>query len=250
MRDGKMQTENARFADWVQQALRRSQPVFTYFLTPDAQQQLCALARAQGLMCGLFAGCDEPERAIVGLWLTGCDPEISPVRILKLSWDGRYAAPEHRDVLGAYLGLGLERETLGEIRLDESCAYMAVEESVVSYVCSSFESVGRAKVKIQEVPEGHMPAAKPGSVDKINVPSQRLDCVVAQVFKLSRSKAQALIAAGLVQLNWKQETRSDVQVDENDLISARGNGRVRIRSVLGRSRKDRLFLEVERFGNP
>lgn len=247
--ESEMHREAARFADLIRRAERGRRAVFSEFLTPDAQARLIALARREGLETGLFGGGEDAERAVVGVWQEGCEPDCSPIRIVRITWDGRYAAPQHRDVLGACLGLGLERETLGDIRLEGSSAYVAALPAIAGYLEQHLESVGSASVRTAEY-DGEMPAAEQGARAVVNVPSLRLDAVLAQTLRLSRAKAQPLIRGGAVNRNWAEETRPDVELAQGDVISVRGHGRVKVHAVQGESRKGRLFIEVETFLKP
>ena len=247
--ESEMHREMARFADLIREAERGRCAVFSEFLTPDAQARLIALARREGLETGLFGGGEDAERAVVGIWQEGCEPDCSPIRIVRITWDGRYAAPQHRDVLGACLGLGLERETLGDIRLEGSSAYVAALPAIAGYLEQHLDSVGSASVRSSEY-DGEMPAAEQGARAVVNVPSLRLDAVLAQTLRLSRAKAQTLIRGGAVNRNWAEETRPDVELAEGDVISVRGHGRVKVHAVQGESRKGRLFIEVETFLKP
>ena len=249
MNQAELKVETARFTDLVRRATRSNRAVCSDFLNPDAQQRLSALARREGLEVSLFGGSDDPERAVVALWQPGCEPEDSPIQVIRLSWDGRYAAPQHRDVLGAYLGLGLDRETLGDIRLEGESAYLAVLPAIASYLESSLDSVGRASVKVS-YHDGMMPAAEVGQRSVVNVPSLRLDAVLAQTLRLARAKAQTLVKGGAVRVNWQETERTDLDVKDGDMISVRGHGRVKVHSVQGESRKGRLFVEVETFLKP
>ena len=89
MNQTELKVETARFTDLVRRATRSSRPVCSDFLNPDAQQRLCALARREGLETGLYGGSDDAERAVVALYQPGCEPEESPIQILRLKWDGR-----------------------------------------------------------------------------------------------------------------------------------------------------------------
>ena len=247
--ESEMHREMARFADLIRGAERGRRAVFSEFLTPDAQARLIALARRESLETGLFGGGEDAERAVVGIWQEGCEPDCSPIRIVRITWDGRYAAPQHRDVLGACLGLGLERETLGDIRLEGSSAYVAALPAIAGYLEQHLDSVGSASVRSSKY-DGEMPAAEQGARAVVNVPSLRLDAVLAQTLRLSRAKAQTLIRGGAVNRNWAEETRPDVELAEGDVISVRGHGRVKVHAVQGESRKGRLFIEVETFLKP
>lgn len=249
MNETDQRMETARFADLVRRAGRGVRPVFSVFLTPDARSRLLALARREGLESGCFGGCEDPERAVVGLWQPGCEPEEAPVSVVAIEWDGRYAAPQHRDVLGACLGLGLQRETMGDIRLQGDCAYVASTPAIADFLVENLHEVGRASVRTSHF-AGELPAAESGKRAVVNVPSLRLDAVLAQTLHLSRARAQVLVRGGAVQRNWQETDRTDAEIAEGDVLSIRGYGRIRVHSVQGESRKGRLFLEVETFLRP
>lgn len=196
-----------------------------------------------------MAPATDAERAVVGLWQPGCAPEEAPIAVVSIAWDGRYAAPQHRDVLGACLGLGLQRETLGDIRLEGDCAYVAAtppSQTTSSKTCT--RSAAR-RSPFRATTESS-PAAESGRREVVNVPSLRLDAMLAQTLHLSRARAQALIRGGAVQKNWQITDRTDAEIAQGDVLSIRGSGRIRVHSVQGESRKGRLFLEVETFLRP
>ena len=152
-------------------------------------------------------------------------------------------------MLGACLGLGLQRETLGDIRLEGDCAYVAATPAIADYLIENLHEVGRAKVSLSRY-DGELPAAESGRREVVNVPSLRLDAVLAQTLHLSRARAQTLIRGGAVQKNWQITDRTDAEIAQGDVLSIRGSGRIRVHSVQGESRKGRLFLEVETFLRP
>ena len=240
--ESEMHREMARFADLIRGAERGRRAVFSEFLTPDAQARLIALARREGLETGLFGGGEDAERAVVGIWQEGCEPDCSPIRIVRITWDGRYAAPQHRDVLGACLGLGLERETLGDIRLEGSSAYVAALPAIAGYLEQHLDSVGSASVRSSEY-DGEMPAAEQGARAVVNVPSLRLDAVLAAMLRCSRGMASELIAAGRVEINHLPADKPHAPVYEGDVFTVRGKGRFGLTALPGKSKKDRQIIE-------
>ena len=79
------------------------------------------------------------------------------------------------------------------------------------------------------------------------VATPRLDAVVAAAFSTSRGKAADLIAAGRVQLNYRECGKSDRLVAEGDVLSCRGLGKAVVKELGGRSKKGRVMLELERW---
>jgi RNA-binding protein YlmH len=82
---------------------------------------------------------------------------------------------------------------------------------------------------------------------KDTVASLRLDNVIASAFSLSRAKAAEAIRSGIVFVNSIQSEKPDMQVDEGAKLVLRGKGKAYLRVVGGRTRKDRLFVEIEKF---
>ena len=79
------------------------------------------------------------------------------------------------------------------------------------------------------------------------VASERLDCVVAARFNLSREKAQNLIKGGFVEHNYETATKIDVDTKAGDIISARGFGKFVIRDISTLTKKGRLRLFADKY---
>ena len=77
--------------------------------------------------------------------------------------------------------------------------------------------------------------------------SMRLDALVASGFGMARSKAAALIESGKVELNYAQCLKPDREVREGDVIAARGLGKLRLETVGGRTKKDRISVTILRY---
>ena len=67
------------------------------------------------------------------------------------------------------------------------------------------------------------------------------------IFAGKRGEAQHLIESGLVKRNHAQELRGDVHLEEGDLLSIRGYGRMKVLEFEGRTRKGRLAVRIFRY---
>ena len=225
----------------------------TRFLEPSALPTVNAAAAWAGVKAALWGGYEGAERCVAAFYAD--DPPDAgdwPILALRLQWNGRFATPGHRDLLGAVMGLGIEREMTGDIAMgvyrDAPCAYLFALREVADYVAANLDSAGRASLKVSVATEE--PALLPPEGDslRLTVQQPRLDAVLAAACRLSRSEAQRLIAAGLVKLNHVPQLRPDARLEEGDLISARGYGRVRVTAFQGESRRGRQVVEVFRYG--
>ena len=71
---------------------------------------------------------------------------------------------------------------------------------------------------------------------KIIISSLRLDLIVSELVRKSRSQAKEFIENERVFINHKNETKLTKEVKEEDLITVRGKGRFRISKILGKTR--------------
>ena len=73
------------------------------------------------------------------------------------------------------------------------------------------------------------------------------DALVGAGFGLARGKAADLIAAGKVSLDGLPCTKPDKPVPEGGKISARGYGKVILKEISGRTKKDRISIVLEKY---
>lgn len=226
----------------------RGDVVFTHFLDPTARQALNAAAAREGVCVAHFGGYEDSERCVSAAfpdWMP--PPETWPVRALRVAWNGKYDRVEHRDLLGALLAQGVNRDALGDILLEADCALVFVSEKVASALCL-LDRAGRAPVRVTLAAPDEVPAPRPGELRTRTLASLRLDALLGAALDLSREKAKALITSGLVKQNHLVVLAPDARVAEGDLFSIRGHGRVRLAELGGQSKKERWFVQLERWG--
>lgn len=167
---------------------------------------------------------------------------------LKIKGSG-FRTLTHRDYLGSILALGIEREKLGDICIiDDNSAIAFCSCEIVNYLIFELDSIGSDKVKVERISvDKNMESTQKFQPFTDTVASERLDCVVAALFNLSREKAQNLIKGGFVDYNYEQAQKIDVKCDAEDIISARGYGKFIIRDVSQATKKGRLRLFADKY---
>lgn len=156
----------------------------------------------------------------------------------------------HRDFLGALMGLGIERETVGDILVDKNAhkAFVIVKKEMLQFVLNSFTSVGRAALKTEEIPLTELTTVKPETVIVTDtVASPRIDAVVSSGFGISRENAATLIKSGKVFLDRVLTAEPDKYVSDGSLISASGFGKFKVYISGGTSKKGRMFIKIEKY---
>ena len=155
----------------------------------------------------------------------------------------------HRDYLGSVLGLGLERDAIGDILLpDAHNAILLTDTRVGDFLAVSLTKVATDTVKISRLPEGG-PLAGTRRLQPISdtVASERLDCVVAALCNLSREKAQMAVKAGIVELDYEAVEDCSATVDAPAVISVRGYGKFAVHAFDGTTRKGRVRLVAGKY---
>ena len=166
--------------------------------------------------------------------------EITPSGYRKLT---------HRDYLGSILALGIERTVVGDIIVDtDGRATVFCDSAMESFICSELCRVANDKVRVAKI-EIDSVVIPPRRVAQITdtVASERVDCVVGALCSLSRERAKELVLGGYVEVDYEVEDRPDRSVSGDSLISVRGYGKFRIRSLCDVTRKGRHRLVAEKF---
>ena len=139
----------------------------------------------------------------------------------------------------------------GEVKVTltvENGADVIILEDIEDFLLLNYSKAGRTTLQLEAVSleELHVPEHRSVMV-KDTVASLRLDNVIASAFSLSRAKAAEAIRSGIVFVNSIQSEKPDMQVDEGAKLVLRGKGKAYLREVGGRTRKDRIFIAIERF---
>ena len=155
----------------------------------------------------------------------------------------------HRDILGALMALGIERDTIGDIVIDEEIAVFVCMPELGGYIMDNFTKAGRVGLEATVICLDELPDREEKLTIKTDtVASLRLDAVLSAAFGISRAKAAELIKAGRVSYNHQVCLRTDKEVDVDSILSARGLGRAKLTEIGGLSRKGRNFIKIGIYG--
>lgn len=155
----------------------------------------------------------------------------------------------HRDYLGSILGLGLERDAIGDILIPDShSAILLTDTRVGDFLITQMEKVATDTVKVSRLPEGTtLTGTRRLQPITDTVASERLDCVVAALCNLSREKAQMAVKSGLVELDYEAVEACDTTVEAPAIISVRGYGKFAVHAFDGTTRKGRVRLVAGKY---
>lgn len=237
------QTAN-RFRELSDRAHTRQMPVYSEFLTVYAQEILCKTLAPTDFV--LIGGYPDAERKIAcfGAEAASC----APIDLVKIAPTAPKFADTltHRDFLGSILALGLRRETVGDIVLHQNCGYVFCLPTAARCICAQLERVRHTVVRVASIDALPADAVPVRTEETVVVSSERLDAVIAAVYRISRADAQQLIRSERVFLNSRLQTRPDIRIPETTMVSVRGYGRFQYGEMLRETKKGRLRIQIFR----
>lgn len=241
----------AKLWDKISAGMRRNIPASTCFLSPRELEMAHYLFGAQpGLHS--FGGYDGAERKMLLFLpeyleesaLYGTDSPCVCLRAVFYQED----SPSHRDFLGALMGCGIGRETVGDILVDKGSCDFFVTGEIAPYLLQNFTSAGRAKLRLQQIPLAQARIPEPEIKEiRDTLASLRLDSVIATGFRIGRSLAAQYVTTGKAAIDGLPCEKPDKAVWEGMKISVRGLGKIKLESVNGRTKKDRISVVIHRY---
>lgn len=234
---------------WQREVEDRYAPKLTDFLDPRQRyivQAIIGQSSDLKTFCEGVFGDAERQRVYIAPSYFVAEQQDFQITIFTIKYPTKFVQVKHSDVLGALISLGLDRSKYGDIRVDENVIQFAVATEVADYIRANLTSVGKVKVHAEEVSEQTplIQLQEEWNEKNVTVSSMRLDVIIATVANISRQKAQNLIAAGKVKVNWTIRDQTSFEVQEGDIISARGIGRMKVIMSEGRTKKDKIRLQV------
>ena len=245
------QTFIEKVIGWQREVEDRFAPKLTDFLDPRERFiVLSIIGQQNGLHVRTFGGFPDAERQRLFICPNYFEPisEDFQIAFFSVNYPTKFVQLKHPDVLGALLSLGIERSKFGDIRIEADTIQFAVVGEVQDYILANLTSIGKSKVKLEQVraTDQLITLAEEWFEKSYTVSSMRLDVILATVVNLSRQKSQSLIKAGKVKVNWSVREDTSFEVQEGDVISARGYGRIKVMMTEGRTKKDKIRLQVGR----
>ena len=191
-----------------------------------------------------FGGYENSERKVLGLFFD----EVTEFPVSAIEFKFRSCDKlTHRDFLGALMSLGIERETVGDILVEDGRCIVFVKSELKEYIISQIFKIGNVGVKITEANLNSLPKGRGFDETFYTVSSLRLDNIISAVTGLSREKTKTLILSGDVSYNFIPNQNVSLTLKESDSFTIRGKGKYILNGILGETRKGRIKISVIHF---
>ena len=234
----------AQLNDGIDLCLTRQKPYFMPFMSERKQAVLFSeLKKAYFDNYLFFGGYGNSERKMLGLFFDEPCEDCFPISAVEFSFR-KCDKLTHRDFLGALMSLGIERETVGDILVEDGRAVVFVKTELSDYIMSQISKVGSVGVKVDDADLSKLPQGRGFEEKTYIVSSLRLDNIVAAVCRLSREKTRTVIMADSVCVNFEETKNVSLNLKEDDVFTIRGKGKFVLKSILGTTGKGRIRISV------
>ena len=241
----------AKVWDKINAGMRKNIMASTCFLSLRELDMTRYLFGQQEGLCS-FGGYGDAERKMLVYLPDYLDEsalmeEDSPLVCLRATfYEGD--SPSHRDFLGALMGAGIARETVGDICVGKGSCDFFVTAEISPYILQNFTGAGRTKLHLEQISLSEVQIPEPETKEiRDTVASVRLDSVISSGFRIGRSAAAQYITAGKAAIDGLPCEKADKAVPEGAKVSVRGLGKIKLKTIGGQTKKGRISITIERY---
>lgn len=219
----------------------------TSFLDPRGQYILEVIVGSfEDMKVSYFGGQSaERKRAIIApSYFEPTEGDFEEV-LIQINYPEKFVSIQHQHVLGTLMSLGIEREQVGDILVGDTIQFVLTKQ-LESYIMMELTKIKGATVKLDSIPFKDMIQSKENwNIHHSTVSALRLDVVLKEMIRKSRSIAKQLIEKKRVKVNHTLIDSLDFQLQNNDLLSIQGFGRARIIDIGGKTKKEKVHITYQ-----
>ncbi len=236
----------ARVDDCLNACLLNNKPRFLGFLSKEESVLVDNFLKKRNVNYSFFGGEHQAQRLYLCCYPEWMDKPVFPIKALTFTYR-KTDTLRHRDFLGALMSLGLKREAVGDILIEEGRGVVFLNEDIVDFVHQNLTKIGNTGVTatlgyVLPLPETDALIQKTAIVASL-----RLDCVVSSIANLSRNTANEYIQNGFVSVNSVILEKATKTVSSGDVISIRHKGKFQILSTDKKTKKENTVLIYNSF---
>lgn len=221
----------------------------TDFLDPFQRKILINIIRGiDGISFHEEGGASDAERKLIQIYPDYFEKSdtLEAIQPLKVEGSFKFNSVSHRDYLGSLLGLGITKEKIGDIYVHEDCAYIIADKKISEYIFFNLTKISKESVRLKKINISQIIKNEEKYKEKIvTISSLRADNIIAEIFNLSRAKAQNLISSERLKIDFEPILSNSKEIKEGSLISLRGYGRAIFLEVLNETRKGKIRAKIK-----
>lgn len=236
--------------DWIQQVNIQYVPYLTNFLNP---RQIFILESVMGQFEDLnyqtYGGYKGSEQQRVFIYPPYYEPNEKDFELVlfEINYPSKFAELSHGQILGSIMATGISRSNLGDIITDGQRWQFVFDQKMSTFIKLNLEKIGNIHINLEEKSfNERIDSISEWEVEEVIVASMRIDVFLARALNISRNRAKQLIENQKIKNNWVQVDRPDLEVEERDILSIRGYGRLQIQQQIRTTKKDNLVVKIGR----
>lgn len=170
-----------------------------------------------------------------------------PIKLLKIECNTKFMNLNHKDYLGAIMSLGIKRNKLGELIVTDNCGFVAVHDDIVDFILNNLLRIKNLYCKCTIIENNEEVPVLNYEAKNIMIASTRIDCIVASLCNISRSKSGDMVERGKILVNYMEIINKNYLVKEKSKITIRGFGKYEVNKIYGTTKNGRLKLNVFKY---
>lgn len=170
-----------------------------------------------------------------------------PMKLIKVENTSKFTNITHRDFLGGILSLGIERNKIGDLLVDNNKCYVPVHEEIENFILYNIDKISKVACNVEVIDNFELLPKVTFKEEIILVSSLRVDGIVSRLTNVSRSKAQAMIEQGLVLVNYVKIRDKSYELKGEERITIRGFGKFIIGNSIGNSKSGRIKIIIKKY---
>lgn len=222
-------------------------PIYSkYFYSPQIVKKLMnmEIGNLRFKKMGLTDGC---EKNMIAIYPREYEDILEfPLVYFKITNLSKFKSLAHKDYLGSILGIGIKREVLGDLIVEEDCCYGVASEESFEIIEEKLDTVGRNPVKLSKITLEEVPELK-YEILNLTLASIRIDNVVSGLINLSRNRSLEYIENGSVSVNYSIEKDKSRVLKEGDIVTISKKGKFIFLKIDGENKKGKLKIQIKRF---
>lgn len=170
-----------------------------------------------------------------------------PMKLIKINNTSKFSNLTHRDFLGGILSLGIERNKIGDLLVDNNTCYVPVHEEIENFILYNIDKISKVVCNVEVIDNFEIIPKITFKEEIILVSSLRIDGVVSKIINVSRSKAQAMIEQGQVLINYVKIKDKSYELKGEERVTIRGFGKFIIGNSIGNSKSGRMKIIINKY---
>lgn len=173
------------------------------------------------------------------------DYDVNPnfnLTVFKIIYNKRFSTLQHKHVLGTLMSLGIARDVIGDIVVDDDI-YFSVTNEIKEFILNEFKVINHTTITLEEVYSKI--EIKENFIEKeISASSLRADLVVSNIFNLSRNQINDFFDKDFILINNQVINKSFKQINLDDTIVCRTKGKFKVINISEGRNKLRVKVKI------